>query len=427
MFIFLPLFKQMNPKTILFKQKALQFAASQQVCCCLDSNQYSDKYAKYDCLIAFGTEKEINAPIGNAFEQLKKFYQEHKNWMFGLLSYELKNEVENLNSTNTDELQFPDLYFFVPQYLIALQGDKIEVLKGDENIVETINQVSLNEVLAIPNIKIENKLSKEEYITTVKKLQEHIKRGDIYEVNFCQEFFAKHANINPLAVYQELSNLSPTPFAGFFKIYGNYILSATPERFLCKRGNRIISQPIKGTAKRSKESTEDEKIKLDLRNNLKEQAENVMIVDLVRNDLTKSAVKASVKVDELFGIYSFPQVHQMISTISCELNPKVDLIDAIKNTFPMGSMTGAPKIKAMQLIDEYEKSKRGAYSGSFGYINPDGDFDFNVIIRSILYNATNKHLSFQVGGAITYAASAEEEYEECLLKASAILKVLKEI
>lgn len=412
---------------ILFKQKALQLAASYEVCCCLDSNQYSDKYAQYNCLIAFGAQNEINSQSGNAFAQLKAFYQAHKNWMFGLFSYELKNEVENLSSKNTDELQFPDLYFFVPKYLIALQGNEITVLKGDEAIVETINQVRLNEVSATPSLKIESKFDQEAYIFTVQKLQEHIKRGDIYEVNFCQEFFAKNASINPLAIYQQLNALSPTPFAGFFKIYDKYILSATPERFLCKRGNTLISQPIKGTAKRSQNPTEDEQIKQSLRSNHKEQAENVMIVDLVRNDLTKSAVKGTVKVEELFGIYSFPQVHQMISTISCELNPDIHFIDAIKNTFPMGSMTGAPKIKAMQLIEAYEKSKRGAYSGSFGCINPEGDFDFNVIIRSILYNATNKYLSFQVGGAITYAANAEDEYAECLLKASAILKVLKKI
>jgi para-aminobenzoate synthetase component 1 len=226
-------------------------------------------------------------------------------------------------------------------------------------------------------------------------------------------------------VYNQLNNISPTPFSGFFKFNQNYILSATPERFLCKRGNKLISQPIKGTAKRSSSVLEDEKIKSNLKNSEKEQAENVMIVDLVRNDLTKSAIKGSVKVEELFGIYSFPQVHQMISTISCEIDPHLHFIDAIKNTFPMGSMTGAPKIKAMQLIDEYEKTKRGIYSGSFGCISPNGDFDFNVIIRSILYNATTKYLSYHVGGAITYASDPEKEYEECLLKASAIMKVLK--
>jgi para-aminobenzoate synthetase component 1 len=413
-----------NAEINVFKQKALQWAASFEVCCCLDSNKYSDPYTQYDCLIAIGNDQTLASNAGNAFDKLHYFYEEHKDWMFGLLSYELKNEVEDLSSRHTDQLNFPDLFFFIPTYLIALQGDEIKVIKGDSSIIGTIHQIELDNLAIKPKLKIESKFDRETYITTVEKLKSHIKRGDIYEVNFCQEFFANHAEINPLAVYNELNALSPTPFAGFFKIYDQYILSATPERFLCKRGNRLISQPIKGTAKRSSNGVEDEQIKVALKSSIKEQAENVMIVDLVRNDLTKSAVQGSVKVDELFGIYTFPQVHQMISTISCELNPAIHFIDAIKNTFPMGSMTGAPKIKAMELIDAYEKSKRGAFSGSFGCISPMGDFDFNVIIRSILYNATEQYLSFQVGGAITYAANSEAEYEECLLKASAILKVL---
>ncbi|RZJ80348.1 MAG: anthranilate synthase component I family protein [Flavobacterium sp.] len=416
-----------TPLINIFKQKALQLASSYDVFCYLDSNNYKDQYSNYDCLIAFSKKQEINISHGDAFEQLKSFYEAQKDWMFGLLSYELKNEVEDLKSNHTDQLQFPDLYFFIPEYLIAIQGDDFHLLKGEQAIINTINNVQLNEYLPLPTVKIEHRFTKKEYIATVEKLQNHIKRGDIYEINFCQEFFAANAEIDPQAIFQELNQLSPTPFSGFFKIYNKYILSATPERFLCKRSNKLISQPIKGTAKRSLNLEEDELIKSKLKSSIKEQAENVMIVDLVRNDLTKSAIKGTVKVDELFGIYTFPQVHQMISTISCELNPEIHFIDAIKNTFPMGSMTGAPKIKAMELIDEHEKSKRGAFSGSFGCISPDGDFDFNVIIRTILYNETSKYLSFQVGGAITYAAVADEEYEECLLKASAIMRVLGQV
>ncbi len=415
----------MNTQEInVFKQKALQWANEFSVCCYLDSNQYADPYTQYDCLIAVGASDEIQEKAGTSFSALRTFYEKHRNWVFGLFSYELKNEVEYLNSRHTDKLDFPDLFFFVPNYLIALNKGNIEVLIGDPAIITAISNLEINIPTKKSILHIEERLNRETYISTVTKLQEHIKRGDIYEINFCQEFFAENAIINPLETFKTLNSLSPTPFAGFFKINQRYILSATPERFLCKRGNRLISQPIKGTAKRSKDPIEDEKIKFDLKSSIKEQAENVMIVDLVRNDLTKSAIKGSVRVDELFGIYSFPQVHQMISTISCELNPEIHFIDAIKNTFPMGSMTGAPKIKAMHLIDQYERSKRGAFSGSFGCISPNGDFDFNVIIRSILYNAERKYLSFQVGGAITYAANAEQEYEECLLKASAILQVL---
>jgi len=407
------------------KSNLLQWAATHDVCCILDSNNYKGPYTQYDCLIAVGVTKELAAPAGNAFALLHSFYEDHKDWMFGLLSYELKNEVETLNAKHIDQLDFPDLYFFIPEYLIAFEDRSIVFLKGDASVLSEIKQFSSRQEVK-KKLSLQNRIDRNTYIQTVENLRNHIRRGDIYEINYCQEFFSAHAAIDPISVYKDLNEISPTPFAGFFKIHDKYILSATPERFLCKRGNRLISQPIKGTAKRSKDIIEDEAIKIALRSSTKEQAENVMIVDLVRNDLTKSAVPGTVKVDELFGIYTFPQVHQMISTISCELSPTVHFIDAIKNTFPMGSMTGAPKIKAMQLIDTYEQAKRGAFSGSFGCINPTGDFDFNVIIRSILYNATNRYLSFQVGSAITYASNAEDEYEECLLKASAILSVLKD-
>ncbi|MFC4210052.1 anthranilate synthase component I family protein [Pedobacter lithocola] len=406
-----------------FKQKALHWANQFDVCCFLDSNHYKDNYTAYDFVLAVGSKAELKSSVGNAFEKLKSFFEENKQWLFGFFSYDLKNEIEDLNSENTDRLSFPDLYFFVPEFLLVCKDGMAEILIGNELNLNEISQfVIIDE--AIQKININAKISKEKYLNKVTALKEHIARGDIYEINFCQEFFAEHAEIDPIQTYEALSDLSPTPFAGYFKFHNQYILSATPERFLCKRNNRLISQPIKGTAKRSFDQANDEIIKATLRNSTKEQAENVMIVDLVRHDLTKSAVKGSVKVDELFGIYTFPQVHQMISTISCELNPAVHFIDAIKNAFPMGSMTGAPKVKAMKLIEKFEETKRGVYSGSFGCINPNGDFDFNVIIRSILYNAENKYLSFQVGGAITYQSEAQAEYDECLLKASAILQVL---
>jgi para-aminobenzoate synthetase component 1 len=413
-----------NPNSNIL-QKALQWANQFDVCCLLNSNGYTENYGAYDCLVAVGTRAEISANSGQAFEQLATFHKNNPGWLFGLFGYDLKNEIENLDTLQPNHLGFPDLYFFAPKYLLAIKNNNIEVLIGDKCIIKEINRLKVDSKTQQENLTIETKFTKESYFSTTEKLKQHIKRGDVYEVNFCQEFFAKNAIIDPLAVYNSLNHLSPTPFSGYFKIYDSYILSATPERFLCKRGNKLISQPIKGTAKRSKNSDEDELLKHELKTSEKERAENVMIVDLVRNDLTKSAIAGSVKVEELFGIYSFPQVHQMISTITCELNPEISEIEAIKNTFPMGSMTGAPKIKAMQLIDQYELSRRGAYSGSFGCISPNGDFDFNVIIRSILYNKKNQYLSFQVGSAITYQSDLEKEYEECLVKAEAMLKVLK--
>jgi para-aminobenzoate synthetase component 1 len=274
-------------------------------------------------------------------------------------------------------------------------------------------------------VKIESRITKQEYIAAVKELQKHIRRGDIYEVNFCQEFYSENAVINTAEVYQNFNSISSAPFSAFCKFDNHYVLSSSPERFLQKRGNTLISQPIKGTRKRSGNSIEDNQLKYDLLNDTKERSENVMIVDIVRNDLSRIAKKGTVKVDELFGIYSFKQVHQMISTISCEVKESVSFSDIIRATFPMGSMTGAPKISAMKLIEQYESSKRGLYSGALGYISPDGDFDFSVVIRTILYNEEKKYLSFMVGSAITDKANAEQEYEECMLKAKAMFEVLQ--
>jgi len=224
-----------------------------------------------------------------------------------------------------------------------------------------------------------------------------------------------------------LNKLSPTPFANYFKINDHYIISATPERFLSRRGRKLISQPIKGTSSRNSDFIKDTEQKEALYSNEKERAENVMIVDLVRNDLTKSAKQGTVRVEELFGVYSFKQVHQMISTVVCDLDENLSNAKIISNTFPMGSMTGAPKISAMQLAEKYESSKRGVYSGAVGYFAPNADFDFNVVIRTLLYNAKNKYLSFHVGSAITLDSDPEGEYEECLLKGKAIIDVLTSV
>ena len=416
-----------SQELISFKQKALQWASQFEVCCCFDSNEYTDPYSKYDFLLAAGQSNQLDTPTGNAFSALKEFRQKNQGWIFGTLAYDLKNELEDLSSQHPNPLNFPDLYFFVPKYLLAIKNGQLQILTGPADLLQTINKYApytLSNTKKTYSPSIKPRLNKATYLHKVEELRQYIKRGDIYEINFCQEFFAENAEIDPYEVYLTLNELSPTPFSGFFKIADKYILSASPERFLCKRGPKLYSQPIKGTARRGSNTAEDQQNKSSLKLSSKEQAENVMIVDLVRNDLTQCAVPGSVKVEELFGIYTFPQVHQMISTISCTLQPEIHPVDAIKSTFPMGSMTGAPKVRAMQLIEATEISKRGIYSGAFGYFDNEGDFDFNVIIRSILYNKTNKYLSFQVGGAITYESSPESEYEECLLKASAMIKTL---
>ena len=408
-----------------FKRRALQWASSFQVFCYLDSNNFSDNYSKFECLIAIGVKDEILVKAGSAFDGIEKFRAKHPDWVSGFFTYDLKNEIEQLSSGNIDNLHFPDLYFFAPEHTLLIRNGKVEITSNDSQIViDGIDSQISGAVNHEYNIQLNSRFSKDEYLDTVINIQQHINRGDIYVTNFCQEFFAENVSIDPISTFLKLNAISPNPFAGFFKLRDQYILSASPERFLAKRGNKLISQPIKGTSKRYDDPQEDVLSKQKLRGHPKELQENVMIVDLVRNDLTKSADPGTVHTEELFGIYSFKQVHQMISTIVCEIRSDVSPVETIKNTFPMGSMTGAPKISAMQLMEQFERSKRGVYSGAIGYFGPDGDFDFNVVIRTLLYNAANKYLSFQVGSAITYHAEPGKEYEECMLKAQAILEVL---
>ncbi len=415
--------KQVN-NPILFKQKALAWAATFDSACYLDSNGFNDLYNKFNTLIAAGVKQDIAANAGNAFEQLAAFRKENPGWITGFFGYDLKNETEQLSSKNFDGLHFPDLYFFAPQNVIFIKDNTVEINADNaEQLFEAIEQQVIPSAKT-PPVKIKTRFNKADYLSAVNKIKQHITRGDIYVTNFCQEFYADDAVIDPISAFLHLNEVSPNPFTCFFKRHNNYILCASPERFLAKRGNKLISQPIKGTAKRGETLEEDEAIKQQLRNHTKELQENVMIVDLVRNDLTRSAKQGTVKTEELFGIQSFSQVHQMVSTIVCKLEDGLSPMQAIKNTFPMGSMTGAPKISAMQLMDQYERTKRGVYSGAIGYFGPDDDFDFNVVIRSLLYNAAEKYLSFQTGSAITYYADPEKEYEECLLKAKAIMEVL---
>lgn len=418
------IYQTVSPET--FKTKALYWASAFETACYFDSNNFNDPYSVFDVLIATGAKRFLKCNAGTAFDQLNDFLENNTTYLPGFLAYDLKNEIEDLNSNNPDYLHNPDLFFFEPLHLILIKDGVIKITspRPDEILAE-INKIDLPEKWNTGfKGKVKRRFSKSEYISAVDELQKHIHRGEIYEVNFCQEFYAEKAGINPVDAFLELNRISPTPFSNFFKMGQNYILSATPERFLSRRGNKLISQPIKGTAKRQLNEQQDELAKVELRKNEKELAENVMIVDLVRNDLTKSAVPGTVKVEELFGIYSFTQVHQMISTVVCEIDKRFSNSGVIRNTFPMGSMTGAPKISAMNLIDKYEKTRRGVYSGTVGYFSPEGDFDFNVIIRSMLYNAENGYLSFQVGSAITSNSDAKKEYEECLLKAEAIFQLL---
>lgn len=416
-----------------FKAKLLVWSQQFYEVVWLDSNSDKNQYSSFDGMLAVDALTALSTDSFNAFDDLKTYQTETKDWIFGYLTYDLKNNVERLKSENFDGLHFPELYFFQPKKIIKIQGNTAHFLylnMVDDEINTDFDEITnftlkKEEKPKEKNIHIKMRIFKDDYFNRVGKMLQKIHRGDIYEANFCQEFYAEDTEINPLETYNELNKISKAPFSVFLKLNDKYVASASPERYIKKEGTTVISQPIKGTAKRSLNKLEDEKLRTNLALDEKERAENIMIVDLVRNDLSKSAIKGSVQVTELCKVYTYNQVHQMISTITSTVKSAKNAVDIINETFPMGSMTGAPKVSAMKIIEELEATKRGVYSGTVGYITPEQDFDFNVVIRSILYNATEKYVSFSVGGAITAKASPEKEYEECLLKAKAMRQVLE--
>lgn len=414
----------------LFKQKALKWAQSYNTFCYLDSNAYTAyQDQSFESILAIGAIREITVDDSNCLPEIQAFYDKeaNNNWLFGYLSYDIKNEIETLGSNNPDNIQFPLSHFFLPEHLIVFTKTSYKVLNSSlsaENLIKQINRTALNYKKTKP-FNLKSRIKKEDYLNKVKEILSLIKRGYVYEVNFCQEFYAKNAVINPIDLFQKINNNNKAPFSSLYKLNDKYLLSTSPERYIRKQDNTIISQPIKGTIARSLDKVSNNKLIAQLQNDNKEKAENVMIVDIVRNDLTKIAQATSVKVKEFLKPYTFEKVNHLISTITATIDEQVTFTEIIKATFPMGSMTGAPKKAAMEYIEQFEETKRGLFSGTVGYIQPNGDFDFNVIIRSILYNEMNKYLSVQVGGAITHQSIAEKEYEECIIKIKGLLEIIE--
>lgn len=401
-----------------FKNKMLNWAKRFNVFCFLDNNNYNLQPQTFECILAAGVRKSIQLTSENTFEQLKQFSEENPQTIFGHFNY----------PSSSDSTGFPYGYFFIPEHIIKLSNSKITIQSTDINVEEIFNAISQqpdNIAASMETIvNIQCKISQQEYLEAVEQIKKHIQRGDCYELNFCQEFFSNQAQIDPLYIFHQLNKISPNPFSAFYKVENSFCLCASPERFLKKIGDTVMSQPIKGTARRVLDDIDkDTAAKKILFESQKERSENVMIVDLVRNDLSKFCTEGSVLVKELFGIYSFPQVHQMISTIECKVT-NCHWTNIIESCYPMGSMTGAPKTKVMELIDKYEAGPRGLFSGAIGYVNADGDFDFNVVIRSIFYNTSSQYLSYKSGGGITFNSDPKEEYEESMLKAEAIKKIL---
>lgn len=419
----------------MFKKQLTGLARYFDPCVLLDSHRTMWAYRynnhdRYDFLAALGSVDQVRGRDHNGFARLETFAESKADWLFGYFGYDLKNETERLSSSHPDGIGFPALHFFQPRYVIVSEEGSVRLeylpdvtSRGEAHeLIQNISSVEVARQVDEQLPVLQSRMSREEYLQTLRQLKEHIQRGDVYEVTYCQEYYGR-GSIDPFQVYLNLGAYSPAPFSCLYRHGDHYLLSSSPERFLSKSGSTVISQPIKGTVGRGKTQDEDRRLREQLRNDVKEQAENVMIVDLVRNDLSRTARMGSVKVEELFGIYTFPQVHQMISTVSAEIDPE-GYLQCIRNAFPMGSMTGAPKVRAMQLIEKYEKTRRGLYSGAVGYFSPEKDFDFNVVIRSILFNSDQNYVSFQVGGAITSLSEPEKEYEECQVKARALRRVL---
>lgn len=420
-----------HPNIEQLKLQFLHWSKQFSITVVLDSNDYAHQETKYDFILATDAHTVVQSQNQDALDSLQKHIHSNSDWLFGFLSYDLKNQLENLQSQNLDHLDFPELFFFQPKRLWIIKDNQVEAhylspyQPNDdwEQIMSTSDQYADS---IEKEISMQHRISKADYLDKTHALQQHIARGDIYEVNFCMELFAEHVKIEPHSLFQKLNDKAKPPFAAFVQIDDKYLLSSSPERFLKRMGNQLISQPIKGTARRHADQTHDVEEAFQLQRSEKERAENTMIVDLVRNDMSRIATKGSVEVKELCKVYPFVHVHQMISKVVAELQAETPVADAIAACFPMGSMTGAPKVRAMQLIEQYEETKRGLYSGAVGYIDPNHDFDFNVVIRSLIYRKDTEYLSLQVGSALTANSNPEKEYDECLLKAKGVLDVLSQ-
>jgi para-aminobenzoate synthetase component I len=414
------------------KEKIFRYVTKNNFGTFLDSNSHNsqDKYSKYDLLAATDPidilTLEANATDEQIFSKINNFIK--GSWVFGTIAYDFKNHIEDLSSNNTDYLSFPDLLLFKPATIFRLKSDQLTIIStlDPNSVFDQLCKIEvLNDVRKSKMHSIMVSDTHEQYLNQISKIKHKIRDGDIYELNYCQAFYADGIIENPAHLFEELNNNMGSPFSVYFQAYDYHLLCMSPERYICKRTEKVISQPIKGTIRRGINEKEDELLKIRLANSEKDRAENVMIVDLVRNDFSRVCIPGSVVVEELFGIHTFRRVIQMISTVSGRLKEGYGFAELLRASFPMGSMTGAPKIRSMELIEEFESFKRSWYSGSFGYLEPNGDFDFNVIIRSIIYNSKNARIVFPAGGAIVFDSDQEEEYQETLLKINPISEFLK--
>ena len=367
------------------------------------------------------------------WERIQTFIDTHAGrHVFFAFSYELKDHVERLASNNSAFIECPIALLFTSPNVFRTINGKRKAIEKSSLVASSRASEYLDSITTIPSkpntpsLLSLDSLSKEAYLRQIEKVKDHIQQGDIYELNFCQEFRQDQIHLDPIPTYFDLLSRTNAPYSSYLKYENLHLMCASPENYLEKEAQIVSSRPIKGTRKRVKDQDLDDQIKQELAADPKERAENVMITDLVRNDLSRIAIANSVQVAELCKVYSYDTVHQMISTVQCKVPRDMALTELFKASFPMGSMTGAPKVRAMELIDTFEDFKRGWFSGTLGYISPNGDMKSNVVIRSILYDDLNKRASISAGGAITSLSDPDAEYDECLLKASVLKNVLSE-
>lgn len=421
------------PDTLRFRSQIQAFLKNEPHALVLDSQQpvSEDPHSAFDILVAlrpteiFTIRPEDKDP--DFLSDLDRFIGKGE-WVVGGLAYDVKNRLEHLHSQQPDYFGAPDVFFFKPSLLFLLKGQTLTIwCEGSADVVfrELCSATPSQGQGVVMKQPMQPLVTREAYLERVAAIQEHILDGDVYELNYCQAFIGEADISDPCGLFFHIAGQHQAPFSCYVRHDAFHLLSASPERFLCRRGGRVIAQPIKGTRRRGADAEQDRILREELIHSEKDRAENVMIVDLMRNDLSRFCRAGSVKVDELFGIYTFAKVIHMISTISGEVKGPVSFGEIVRCAFPMGSMTGAPKVRSMQLIDEYECFRRSWFSGAFGYIAPSGDFDFNVVIRSLLYNDSTNTLLAPVGGAIVYDSDPNDEYAETLVKIQPVLNLIQ--
>jgi len=393
----------------------------------LDSNgNTQDTYGKYEFIAGCADHLAFTK------KNDKEFLSYYPGLLFGGLSYPALQQTEPIQEAlKPDRISFPPFFFFAPQFILRKSyGESFVIVEAEEPEawIQKLESLHIPEDVFLPfpcSEKPESGISVQAYKDKVLQIQSYITEGLVYEANLSRNLYVSAELKNPHCIFPLWVKNSPSPFSAYFKWEHLYVYSSSPERFMANRSGKLISQPIKGTARRMDDLVTDLKVQASLQASQKDRAENLMIVDLVRNDLNKSCIPGTVEVPELCGLHSFPWVHHLISTITGTLRNDLSPEEALLYAFPPGSMTGAPKVSAMKIINNLEPEGRGLFAGCIGYKEAKDSFDFNVIIRTLIYDAKQHLLAYHAGGAVTIDSDPAEEYDETVAKAAGLKRWLR--